>query len=144
MAYDLGDVVSLSVNVTDSAGAAADATSTTCLITLPDLTTASPSVTHASTGTYTATYTPTQVGRHTVYWQAMGLNAAAFSDVFDVRPAQSTQILSLADAKAALNMNASTNDEELRGYIEATTALIEERIGPVVQRTVTETVTGWG
>jgi hypothetical protein len=144
VAYDLGDVVSLSVSITDSAGAAADATAVTLTVAKPDGTTETPSVTHGGVGSYSCDYTPATAGRYTVRWVATGTNSSAFTDIFDVRAAASTQLLSLADAKAALNLTATTNDEELRGYIEATTALIEERIGPVVQRTVTETVTGWG
>ena len=59
--YDLGDVVSLSVNVVDSAGAAANATAVVCTVTLPDGTTATPDVTNSATGTYTIAYTPTVV-----------------------------------------------------------------------------------
>ena len=61
MATDLGDVVPLAVTVKDSSGTAANTTTVSCTITLPDLTTTTTSVTNATTGSYTATYTPTPV-----------------------------------------------------------------------------------
>lgn len=138
--YDLGDPVALSVTVRDAAGLPAAAGSVSLVITLPDGSTTSPAVTTPSTGTYVASYTPTNIGRHTVRWIATGANASAFTDVFDVRPAASTQLFSLADARAMLNLKTTANDEELRDYIDATTAAVEFRVGAVIPRTVTETV----
>ena len=50
-------------------------------------------------------------------------------------------LLTLAQAKEALNMTAATNDAEVTSYVEAATDMIESRIGPVINRTVTETLT---
>lgn len=136
--YDLGDPVGLKVTVTDPTGAVADATTVVCTITAPDLTTTTPTVSHPSTGTYTVTYTATQTGRHQVDWRATGTNASAFTDVFDVRAAGSVQLISLADAKAMLNITTTTNDEELRDYIAATTDAVEAECGAMLPRTVTE------
>lgn len=138
--YDLGDVVAKQVTITDAAGAASDATAVTCTVTLPDGSTSTPSVSHDSTGVYSITYTPESVGRYEIRWVATGTNASAFQDIFDVRASSGTQILSLDDAKAALNLTGTSNDEELREYIEAATDLIERHIGPVIPRSVTETV----
>ena len=44
--------------------------------------------------------------------------------------------ITLAEAKAQLNSTSNVNDTELAVYIEATTDLIESRIGPVVQRQI--------
>lgn len=82
--YDLGDPVGLSVNIRDTAGALANAGAVTLTITLPDGTTASPTVTNSATGTYTATYTPAAAGRFAVKWLATGTNASAFADDFTV------------------------------------------------------------
>lgn len=141
--YDLGDIWTSGLTVRDATGALADATAVTCTITLPDATTAAATITHPSTGLYTATYPTTQAGRHPYLWQATGLNAGVQADQFDVRSSVSTALLSLADAKAALNMSATitTNDEELRDKIDVVTDLIEGYVGPVIPRTVTRTVT---
>ena len=82
--YDLGDVVTLTATVRDANGALADAGAITCTIALPDGTTTSPTPTHPSTGTYTATYTPAAAGRFAVKWLATGANAGAFADDFTV------------------------------------------------------------
>lgn len=142
MPYDFGDVVPLRVTVRDANGDPAAAGAVSITVTLPDQTTAAPTVTTPSTGVYLAQYQPTQAGRHAVTYVATGANASAYTDVFDVRPATSTNLLSLEDARATLNLSATTDDEELRSYIEAVTSLIEARIGPVVPRTVVETVSG--
>lgn len=47
-------------------------------------------------------------------------------------------LLTLAEAKAQLNISTSTDDEELQTYVDAVTAVVEEYIGPVEPREVTE------
>ncbi|MEV5444043.1 hypothetical protein AB0N23_16120 [Streptomyces sp. NPDC052644] len=139
MAYDLGAVVPLSWTVRDDAGALADAGSVTLTLGLPDGTTVTVSpVAPTSTGVYVHRYATVQPGRHTVRWVASGLNAGAYTDSFDVRPAEPAAILSLADAKAMLNKTGSDADDEIRGWIESITAGIEGLCGPVVVQTVTE------
>lgn len=141
--YDLGDVVALSVNVKNSAGALADATAVVCTVTLPDGTTATPTVTHASTGVYSAGYSPTLAGRHLVNWVATGANASAYTDVFNVNDPTYAPILSLDDAKRHLNITASTSDEELRAFIDVVTQAGEAYTGRVFgRRTITETFSG--
>lgn len=54
----------------------------------------------------------------------------------------STAILTLAEVRAETN-NAGT-DTQVQRYIDAATALVEDYCGPVVPRTVTQTVTGHG
>lgn len=147
MAFDLGDSVPLAVDVTDANGALVNATAITLTITLPDGTTTSPSVTNppASTGQYRVTYVSVQEGRHTVRWVTTN-PSTAYQDVFDVRAAASPALLSLADVKAHLNIPATntSSDDELRGFIESATAVVEEKIGPVVRRTRTAEVVGGG
>lgn len=82
--YDLGAVVTLSVAITNPAGAPADATAVTCTVTLPDGTTATPTVSHPATGSYTCTYTPAAVGAYRVHWVATGSNASAKVDTFTI------------------------------------------------------------
>src|SRR4029078_8544822 len=142
--FDLGDVVPLRVEIRDTAGALANAGSVAVTVTAPDETSTTPSVGNTSTGVYTATYTPTQIGRHRVRWVATGVNASAFTDVFDVRSGSSIQLFSLTDARAFLHLSKTTNDEELRGWIEAATAAVEAVVGPVVPRTIVENVRASG
>lgn len=139
MAYDLADVVPLTVTVRDAAGAPADGGSVVLTIERPDGTTVTPSVTHSATGVYQVDYPPTMAGRHVAMWACTGLNASGYTDVFDVRPASPAYIVSLADAKAQLNKTGTTDDEELRGVVEAATGVVERHLDMVVvRRTVVE------
>lgn len=145
MSYDLGDVVPLSTTVTDGSGAPANAGNMALTITLPDSSTVTvASVTAAPTGSYAYAYPTTQAGRHTVRWLATGANARAYVDVFDVREAAPPMLFSLASAKAKLDIPATStgDDEELREFIEATTAAVEFFVGPVARRTVQQVVCG--
>jgi hypothetical protein len=51
-------------------------------------------------------------------------------------------LLTLAEAKAQLDITTDTEDAELEAYIEALTAPIERIVGPVEIRSFTETVEG--
>lgn len=139
MPYDLGDVVPLGTLVRDSAGALANAGAMALTITLPDGTTVTSSpVAPTSTGTYAYDYTTTQAGRHTVRWVATGINAGAYTDSFDVREATPPAILSLADAKRHLVKTGTSDDDEIRSWVESITAGIEGLCGPVVVQTISE------
>lgn len=131
--YDLGDTVSLAVDVLDEDGAATAASTVVLTVTLPDGTTATPTVTSPTTGRYVADYVPTIAGRHLARWVSTG-PATAYSDAVDVRPATPAYIVSLADAKAHLNITSTTHDEELRGWLEVTTEVVEELAGKVTAR----------
>lgn len=125
---DLGDVVVRSINVRNSAGALANAGSVVATITLPDGTTATPSVVNTSTGVYTITYTPTLVGFYRLRWVATGSNANAYGDAFVVADG-SLSFLDLSTAKAFLNITSTTNDDELRDFIQVATACASEYSG---------------
>ena len=144
MPYDLSDSVPIAVDVKDSAGAPANAASVTLTITLPDGTTTSPTVTNPPTvtGEYRYTYVPTVVGRHAWRFVATTPNTA-YQDVFEVRETVSPSLLSLADAKAHLNITSTTYDDELREYLEAATKIVEDYVGPIVRRTHTARVCGY-
>lgn len=144
MAFDLADVVPLTVDIKDSSGTAANAGAVALTITLPDGTTTSPAVSNPSTGRYQVDYITVQAGRHGVRWVATGANASAYTDAFDVAEASPPLIVSLRDAKQQLNLplTSTTHDEELRGFIAATTDAVEFLIGPVVVRSYTERVDG--
>ncbi|KAA6211772.1 head-tail connector protein [Streptomyces filamentosus] len=53
-------------------------------------------------------------------------------------------LLTLAEAKAQLNITTTTSDTELQAYIEAITSAIEGIVGPVENRTVVELVEARG
>ncbi|PWK81729.1 hypothetical protein C8D88_116141 [Lentzea atacamensis] len=144
MAFDLGDVVPLTVDIKDSNGAAANAGAVTLTITLPDGTTSAPSVSNPSTGRYQVDYATVQAGRHIVRWVATGANASAYTDAFDVAEATPPLILSLRDGKKQLNLplTSTTHDEELRDFIAAVTDAVEFFTGPVVVRTYSERIEG--
>lgn len=140
---DAGDIWSQPFYVKDTTGALANAGAVTATVTLPDNTTAAGvTVTNPSTGTYLVTYPTalTQLGRYAVYVQATGSNACAMSDTFDVRA--QTALLSMADARATLNYDAgdTSDDEEIRDYLDVATDLLERRVGPVIPRAVTEDI----
>ena len=138
---DTGTTYRATLSVTDAAGALTDAASQACTITLPDATTATPAVIHGTTGKYYANYVTTQAGLHKVAW-ATSTPGTASADYFNVRDFIS--ILSLAEAKAHLNMTATADDDELRNFLQASTELVEAKVGPCVRRTVTERVSEGG
>ncbi|MGW1801539.1 hypothetical protein ACWCQN_37890 [Streptomyces sp. NPDC001984] len=140
MPFDLGDTVRLVADSTDPGGTLTNATGVALTITLPDGTTASPAVTNppAQTGKYSVDYATVQAGRHLARWVFTG-PASAYTDVFDVRETAPPLIMSLADARKHINATTTTNDEELRGWVESTTRAVEFFVGPVARRTVTET-----
>lgn len=143
MAQTVGDVLPFGVTVRDASGALANATTMTLTVTLPDGTAAAGSpftVTPTSTGTYGYDLPSTQVGRYVGYWQSTGLNAGAFTQVFDVAAAASTAIVSLDDVKAQLNLSTTTSDAELVPFIAAATRVVEKFVGPVVVRSYAERV----
>jgi hypothetical protein len=136
MTYDLGDVVPLGITITDSTGANANASAVTCTIYQPDGTTTTGSVTNPSTGLYNVDFSPTQVGRHAIRWVATGTNASAYSDEFIVRDFTELGIVGLAEVKAHLNIpsTSTTDDEELRRFIDAGSDLAEGYVGQVLGR----------
>lgn len=48
-------------------------------------------------------------------------------------------LLTLAEAKAQLDIDSTTHDTELQAYVDGVTAAIEAHVGPVENRAVTET-----
>lgn len=136
--YDLGDVVPLGVKITDANGNLANATTVVCTITLPDGSTATPTVVNSQTGIYDTDYTPTMYGRYAVRWVATGSNASAYADEFTVRDFSHMGIVSLDEVKAHLNIPTTntTNDEEIRRFMDAASDLAENYVGCVLGRQV--------
>ncbi|MER5601516.1 hypothetical protein [Streptomyces sp. NPDC002265] len=139
MAFDLGAMVPLGTTVTDASGSPANAGSMAVTITLPDRTTLTVDpVAPAATGVYAYDYLTVQPGRHAVRWVATGINAGAYTDVFDVREAVPPTILSFLEAKRHLKKTDTRDDDEIRDWNEACTRAVEQFVGPVAMRTVVE------
>ena len=148
--WTVGNTLQWGLRVYDTDGALADlgGGDPTATITLPDGTTTAGSVARTATGTYTASLISTQAGRHLCTWDGSGQNSGRlpFHEPLDVWPADPRLIISLADARAALNIPASqtVNDDEVRAYIAAATEVIEDVVGPVLVATRVETLDGRG
>jgi len=140
--YEAGDTYTNAITVKDATGTLVDAGSVSVLVTLPDQSTASPSVLHPSTGNYSFNYVTTQVGQHTFTWTATGSNAFVQSDVFNV--AAPAFVISLDQARKGLGLAAANtvNDEDLRLFIQAATPIMEDLIGSIVARTRIESYDG--
>jgi hypothetical protein len=143
---DRGTTYRATLSVYDGTGALANPLSASCVITLPDGSTASPPVTlpPVVTGHLVADYVTTQAGLHKAAWVTSTPGTAAV-DYFSVRDFIS--IISTAEAKAHLNQSSSTpvtDDDELRNFLMAATEVVESKIGPCVRRSVTERVNEGG
>lgn len=144
MPYDISDSVPIAWDVKDANGALANASTVELTVTKPDGTTETPSVSNppTNTGEYRVTYVPMGEGRYV--WRAVTtVPNTAYQDVFEVRASVSPGLLSLADAKAHLNISSTAHDEEIREYLEAATEIVESYIGPVARRTRTARVCGY-
>lgn len=152
--YDLGAPVptgDLPFYVVDDAGNPVNASETPVLtITLPDQTTATPTVSDspATTGTYLPAdpFVTTQAGHHLWAWTVAGTYPAAYADSFEVRSSPDPTITSLAEDREILKLPATdtSKDSVIRGYSQAVTEWIEYVCGPVVTQQVTEIVRAQG
>lgn len=84
--YIVGQVIRLKDLITDPNNADAPIDDATDVVTVyqPDGTTSVPSPAHGVTGTYTATFTPTQTGMHQYVWKSTGAAAGAGRKYFYV------------------------------------------------------------
>lgn len=146
LVFTLGDVVTRGWETRDSGGALSDAGDVTALITQPDATTATGSVTKSTTGTYALVFTPTQVGRHVLNWAATGANTNADSDVFHVRPTPYLGLVSLGEVKRFLGVESTATDADedmLIDMIEAASLECEAFTGRVwARRSFTDVLDG--
>jgi len=140
--------VRLELKVYDLDGILADPDDVAVTVTLPDGTTSnqSGSVVTSGTGVYYLDYEPAQVGNYGVYWVTTGVNAGTLEEGFSVDDLTVFPPVSLTEVKAHLNIGADNigSDDEIRAFINAATAAIEQRVGPMTRRTVTETHDGGG
>jgi hypothetical protein len=141
----VGGIYTFTADVIDGTGALANAATFTLTITLPDGTTLTPAVANPPavtppwryayqvTGRYRYEYVTTMAGRHTVHAVTTD-PVRTFDDEFDVAAVPTAAIVSLADAKAQLNIDAADtgDDDELRNYIIALTGVVEQHLHEVV------------
>ena len=141
-----GAAVPLAWISTDTTGTPFEAASPVLTVTLPDATTATTSIKHNGSGSYSASLVTTQAGHHLVAWTAVsGGNADAFCDSFEVQPSADPTIVSLAEAKEILHLTETTAyDLVLQGYNAAATEVADYVCGPVVTRQVTEVLRAQG
>ncbi|MDW3849659.1 phage gp6-like head-tail connector protein [Micromonospora sp. BRA006-A] len=142
MSYLLGQRDTLRLEVRDEQGNLSNA-DVALTLTKPDGTTASPAVDNPLFGVYTAQVTYDQAGDWLRVWQVSGAVVAVDSDQVHIT-APALRIVGLAQVKKQLNIDPAdtSQDEELSGYIDAVTEVVEDIVGPVLPRTVTETHTG--
>lgn len=139
MPFDLGGTARLAADCKDAGGTLTNAATAVLTISLPDGTTTTPAVTNPPSvvGRYQHDYVTVQAGRHSVRW-VFTTPGSAYTDSFDVREAVSPAIVSLADAKAHLDITTTTDDDELRGWIESVTHLVEQFTGTCARGAVVE------
>jgi hypothetical protein len=133
----VGDPAPLTFTLTDAAGNPVNAVATqpVLTITLPDQTSATPSVSNPGTGIYTAVYSTVQAGHHLVKWVcADATYPGADADVFDVWSTASTNVLSRADAKGILSIAAAntTYDDLVDKVNGSVTSWLEWYCGAIV------------
>lgn len=137
MSLGLGAIYGVAFDVSDDTGAPTNAATVTLTLTLPDGTTAAPAVPNppAVTGQYRYGYQTTMAGRHTGH-AVTSVPVTVYDFEFDVDEETPPAIVSLADAKAQLNMDPAdtSDDDELRGFVYATTAAVEDYLHEVVVR----------
>jgi hypothetical protein len=119
------------------------ASSVVATLTLPDATSATPTITNPSTGIYAYNYISPQAGHYGErITGVVGGLTVVYTDSFNVQEQAAALIVSLDEARDHLNFPSTetANDEELRFFIEAATRVIEGRVGNVIRRTVTNTI----
>jgi hypothetical protein len=126
--------------VKDTAGALAAAGTVTVTITLPDQTTAAPTVNNTALGTYSFDYLTTAAGRNDVVVTATGGTLGTldrrWTDSFTFASSGAGFVLSMAEARAHLNLSDTNDDEELRSWLETVTRVVESQVGDIVPKTI--------
>lgn len=138
---DLGDVHVIARDIFDANDHLATPASSELVITKP-YGSAPPTDTPAvpaptDEGKLRIPYTTTVPGRHTWVLTTASPNTVT-TDVFHVRQPDPLFIIGLTDAKDQLKITATGEDEILRGFIAATTRVMEHYVGPIVARAYTE------
>jgi len=145
MSITLGSQTRLTYGVVDAIGTFVNPTTATLAITLPDGTIVNPTITlpPAITGKLIYDFTTTQASRHTALWTTTAPITTG-TLAFNVTPATSGAIFSIAVAKKYLNedMTTTINDEEIAEFVDVVTEIVESKVGAVIPRTLVERVQG--
>jgi hypothetical protein len=127
--YDLGDGVNLEHLVYNADRVLTDAT-VALVVTKPDGTTVSPSVTHPSTGTYRATATTDQTGLWLYVWTVSGAISDVTAGAFVVESPAPRHYTDAATVKRALGKDTSdAKDDLIEQAVAAASRMIDERCG---------------
>jgi hypothetical protein len=138
---------------TTSGGVAADPTTLTLTITLPDGTTKvgtwpaaggdTLTITRASAGNFSCTFITTLPGRHTARWVAVGGGTdKAHVDAWNVAASTAIPLISLADIREQCRASSTAADEELRWYGLVASRMAEDHTQIWRRTTLTETFDG--
>lgn len=143
-AFDIGDTVPLTYNLYAPDGTTPVDATVSLTVTVPDGSISSPAVTHAATGVYTASYSPTVAGTFRFRFTATGARTDAAEGAFTVRR-QGSQVVLLDEFKRHLNKTVGTitaDDGELQDFLDTATEAAGVILGfELGTRTVTETQT---
>jgi hypothetical protein len=140
MAYDVGQMVRLPVTVRDNAGQLAAATMASTVTRPDDTVFPAPAVVNAGIGQYYADVVVDTPGPWLWRYTASGTVVGVYTGQFFVRT-PGPRIVSLVEAKRHLNKDlaVTTDDEDIRDFIDAAQFVIEFRLGvAVVPRTIVE------
>ncbi len=143
MAYDVGQRVRVDLSIVDDTGALAN-TALTVSVSRGDFTSyPPPTVVNDGVGLYHFDVDVDTIGPWV--WSAVGTTPvrAARSGQFFVR-SSGARLLSLEEGKKHLNkdLTVTTDDDEVADLVDTATTLIEEIVGAIVPRTVTEVYPG--
>lgn len=138
-----GQAVTAEFTVRDSTGALADGGAITAALTAPDGTQTSLATSSTARGRYSYTFTPDISGRWSVTAGASGSSGIP-ARVFNIFPPDPHMLISIEEAKSALNFPAddTANDEEIMLFIAAATNVIEDITGPLFPATYIERFDG--
>jgi hypothetical protein len=127
--YDLGDTVPLSVDVTTSAGVLVNCATMVLTVTLPDGTTATPSLTNTPTGSYYVDWVPPTTMRGDYVAEFRGTApTVAYIEEFSV----GTGLITLTELASHLQQDLDTYTAQLA--LDGARGIIEGRIGRPVMR----------
>ena len=140
MSTDVNATYRTSLQVKAADGSPVDAASATVTATLPDQTTATPSVTHDSLGNYHVDYVLAQEGLYRFDWQTTG--PVTFRTDYE-NAVVYRSVVGLDEMRDFLDVLDTSRDDILRGIMHAATELAETIVGTCVIRQVTgEHITG--
>lgn len=140
MSYEVGSIYRAAFTVMDDTGALADPAAKTVTVTLPDQTTATPTINRDSLGTFHADYTLAQEGLHKISVQTTGplTNKTDYVNAGVWR-----SIIGVDEARSFVGIDADEDITSLRQILAAATEMAEGIAGSCVQRRfVNERVTG--